>query len=138
MNNNEPSYQEQHRPSREFATRAQYLDHELEILAPRRWRANLPFRDYRFEFEDWVPAMAATIGKIVMVAAIVGAFAGPLGLSSEFVSESARYEVIIAAVLCVILFSGFLIPSASLAGTHGPLIPMIPLIGASGGHPMGL
>ncbi|WP_193072453.1 DUF3360 family protein [Pseudomonas sp. FME51] len=138
MNNNEPSYQEQHRPSREFATRAQYLDHELEILAPRRWRANLPFRDYRFEFEDWVPAMAATIGKIVMVAAIVGAFAGPLGLSSEFVIENARYEMIIAAVLFVILFSGFLIPTANLAGTHGPLIPMIPLIVASGGHPMAL
>lgn len=132
------SYQELHKPKGNFATRAEYLEHELEIMAPKRWGINLPFRDYRFEYEDWVPAMAATIGKIVMVAAVVAAFAGPMGLSSEFVIENARYEMLIAALLFVVLFSGFLNPTANLAGTHGPLIPLIPLIVASGGHPMAL
>jgi len=133
-----PSYRELHRPSSEFARRQDYLDYELSIMQPKRWRPNLPFRDYRFEPEDLVPAVAATIGKIVMVAAIVGAFAAPLGLSDDFVIENVRFEMIIAAVLFVILFSGFLNPNANLAGTHGPLIPLIPLIVASGGHPMAL
>ncbi|MEC7475145.1 MAG: DUF3360 family protein [Pseudomonadota bacterium] len=132
------SYQELHKPKGNFATRTEYLEHELAIMAPKRWGINLPFRDYRFEYEDWVPAMAATIGKIVMVAAVVAAFAGPMGLSSEFVIENARYEMLIAALLFVVLFSGFLNPTANLAGTHGPLIPLIPLIVASGGHPMAL
>ena len=82
--------------------------------------------------------MAATIGKIVMVAAVVGAYAGTLGLSPEFVIENARFEMLIAAVLFVILISGFINPTANLAGTHGPLIPLIPLIVASGGHPLAL
>ncbi|MBT1065498.1 DUF3360 family protein [Bowmanella sp. Y26] len=132
------SYQSRHKPSSTFSSRGDYLEHELQIMAPRRWRPNLPFRDYRFEFEDLVPAMAATIGKIVMVAAVVGAFAGPLGLSQEFVIENARFEMLIAAILFVVLISGFLNPNANLAGTHGPLIPLIPLIVASGGHPMAL
>lgn len=68
------SYKELHRPSSEFARRQDYLDYELSIMNPRRWGINLPYRDYRFEYEDWVPAVAATIGKIVMVAAVVGAF----------------------------------------------------------------
>ena len=138
MNDKTQSYQALHKPSKAFARRADYLEHELTIMAPRRWRPNLPFRDYRFEYEDWVPAMAATIGKIVMVAAVVAAFAGPMGLSNEFVIENARYEMLIAALLFVVLFSGFLNPTANLAGTHGPLIPLIPLIVASGGHPMAL
>lgn len=132
------SYQSRHKPSSAFSSRSEYLEHELQIMAPRRWRPNLPFRDYRIEFEDFVPAMAATIGKIVMVAAVVGAFAAPLGLSQEFVIENARFEMLIAAVLFVILISGFLNPNANLAGTHGPLIPLVPLIVASGGHPMAL
>jgi hypothetical protein len=138
MNNNNEKYRNLHKPRGDFPTRSDYLDHELTIMSPRRWRPNLPFRDYRFEWEDWVPAMAATIGKIVMVAAIVAAFAGPLGLSNEFVIENARFEMLIAAVLFVVFFSGFLNPTANLAGTHGPLIPLIPLIVASGGHPMAL
>lgn len=136
--NPQPGYSSLHRSKAHFKTREEYLEHELSIMAPRRWALNLPGRDYRFELEDWVPAMAATIGKIVMVAAVVGAFAGPLGLSSEFVIENARFEMIIAAVLFVILFSGVFNPNTNLAGTHGPLIPLIPLIVASGGHPMAL
>ena len=132
MTDENQSYQALHRPSKQFASRGNYLEHELTIMSPRRWRPNLPFRDYRFEYEDWVPALAATIGKIVMVAAVVAAFAAPLGLSDAFVIENVRYEMLIAALLFVILFSGFLIPTANLAGTHGPLIPLIPLIVASG------
>ena len=43
------SYQELHKPSSEFATRSDYLDNELIIMKPRRWRLNLPGRDFRFE-----------------------------------------------------------------------------------------
>mgnify|MGYP001221651588 CR=1 FL=1 len=130
------SYEALHKPQSEFATREEYLEHELTIMAPKRWRPNLPFKDYRFEFEDLVPAIAATIGKIVMVAAVAGAFAIPLGLDNAFVIENARFEMLIAAVLFVILINGFFNPTANLAGTHGPLIPLIPLIVAAGGHPM--
>ncbi|WP_018982068.1 DUF3360 family protein [Salinimonas chungwhensis] len=132
------SYASQRKPRSAFASRNEYLEHELQVMSPKRWRPNLPLRDYRFEWEDLVPGMAATIGKIVMVAAIVGAFAAPLGLTPDFVIENVRFELIIAAVLFVILISGCLNPSANLAGTHGPLIPLVPVIVASGGHPMAL
>ncbi|MBT14154.1 MAG: hypothetical protein CMI02_19190, partial [Oceanospirillaceae bacterium] len=139
MNNkNHSRYASGHQAKTHFSSRTDYLINELKIMAPRRWAMNLPFRDYRFEFEDLVPAMAATIGKIVMVAAVVGAYAGTLGLSPEFVIENARFEMLIAAVLFVILISGFINPTANLPGTHGPLIPLIPLIVASGGHPLAL
>src|SRR5690606_15080722 len=101
--NNQKSYRELHKPKSQFGSREEYLEHELTIMSPRRWGINLPLRDYRFELEDWVPAMAATIGKIVMVAAVVAAFAAPLGLSNEFVIENARYEMLIAALLFVVL-----------------------------------
>lgn len=128
-------YQDLHRPAGEFETREQYLDHELQIMRPKRWRANLPGRDYRFEFEDMIPAMAGTIGKIVMVGAIAATFATPLGLGDGFVLENVRYELLIVA-LFILLFSGFILPTANLPGTHGPLIPLIPIIVAAGGHPM--
>ncbi|MCQ3827971.1 DUF3360 family protein [Microbulbifer elongatus] len=134
----ENSYRAQRKPRAAFATREAYLEHELQVMAPRRWAPNYPFRDYRFEWEDWIPAMAATIGKVVMVAAIVAAFATPLGLSAEFMTENIRFEMLIAAVLFAFFLSGFLNPTANLPGTHGPLIPMIPLVVASGGHPMAL
>jgi len=60
-----------------------------------------------------------------MVAAVVAAFAGPLGLSNEFVIENVRFEMPIAAILFVVLFSGLLNSTANLAGIHGPLIPLI-------------
>ncbi|MGO2012844.1 MAG: DUF3360 family protein [Pseudoalteromonas sp.] len=129
------SYANLHKPSSEFETRDEYLEHELQIMQPKRWRANLPFRDYRFELEDTIPAMAGTIGKIVMVGAIAATFAAPLGLGDAFVLENVRYELLIVA-LFIILFSGFILPTANLAGTHGPLIPLIPIVVAAGGHPM--
>ncbi|QEY23274.1 DUF3360 family protein [Neisseria animalis] len=133
--NHESSYSELHRPSSSFSSRDEYLNHELQIMQPKRWRVNLPFRDYRFEWEDMIPAFAGTIGKVVMVGAVAAAFAGPLGLSSDFILENVRYELLIAAVF-ILLLSGFFLPSANLPGTHGPLIPLIPLVVAAGGHPL--
>ncbi|USZ14820.1 DUF3360 domain-containing protein [Moraxella sp. FZLJ2107] len=129
------SYRELHKPSSAFESRDDYLKHELQIMQPKRWRINLPFRDYRFEFEDAIPAMAGTIGKIVMVGAMAAAFAAPLGLGDAFVLENVRYELLISAFF-VLLLSGFLLPTANLPGTHGPLIPLIPLVVAAGGHPL--
>ncbi|WP_019672165.1 DUF3360 family protein [Psychrobacter lutiphocae] len=129
------TYQELHKPSSSFASRDEYLDHELQIMQPKRWRPNLPFRDYRFEYEDTIPALAATIGKVVMVGAIAATFAGALGLGDHFILENVRYELLIVSFF-VILFSGFILPTANLAGTHGPLIPLIPIVVLAGGHPM--
>ncbi len=132
------SYQAQRKTAKSFKNRSDYLDHELTILSFKRWGINLPFRHYSIEVEDWVPALAATIGKVVMVTAMVAVFAAQFGLSADFVAENVRYELLIAGALFVILFSAFLNPNANLAGTHGPMIPLIPLIAASGGHPLAL
>ena len=134
----EIDYRGSRKPASEFKSRADYLDHELTITNIRRWRLNLPFRDYGIEVEDLVPALAATIGKVVMVAAMVAAFAAQFGLTPAFVAENVRYELLIPGILFVILFGAFLNPAANLAGTHGPMIPLIPLIAAAGGHPLAL
>lgn len=132
------SYQSRRRKANEFSTRSEYLEHELNILSFKKWRVHLPLRDFGIEIEDWVPAIAATIGKVVMVTAMVAAFAAQFGLSPEFVAENVRYELIIAGLLFVIFFSAILNPRANLAGTHGPMIPLIPLVAAAGGHPLAL
>ncbi|WNO08163.1 DUF3360 family protein [Teredinibacter sp. KSP-S5-2] len=133
------SYILQRRHRGDFSSRAEYLEHELSVMEPRRWGFNLPWRDYHFEWEDIVPALAGTIGKVVMVAAMVGAWAAQYqGLDTAFIIENTRFEMIIVGVLFALLFSGFLNPNANLAGTHGPMIPMIPLIVSSGGHPLAL
>ncbi len=133
-----PNYSEARKNSKEFNSRSEYLEHELTIMNFKRWRVHLPFRDFGIEMEDWVPALAATIGKVVMVTAMVAAFAAQFGLSPEFIAENVRYELLIAGGLFVILFSAILNPNANLAGTHGPMIPLIPLIAAAGGHPLAL
>lgn len=135
MDKHNGTYRDLHRPASEFATRDEYLEHELQIMQPKRWRPNLPFRDYRFEWEDLIPAMAGTIGKVVMVGAVAAAFAAPLGLPDSFVLENVRYELLIAAAF-ILLVSGFFLPGANLPGTHGPLIPMIPIVVSAGGHPL--
>ena len=135
---NELSYQQAHRPASDFDTREDYLNNELAIMKFRRWRLHLPFRDFGIEPEDLVPALAATIGKVVMVTAMAAAFAVQFGLTPEFVAENVRYELLIAGLLFVILFSALLNPNTNLAGTHGPMIPLIPLIAAAGGHPLAL
>ncbi|SHJ14251.1 DUF3360 family protein [Algibacter luteus] len=132
------SYREKRKKSSEFEKREDYLEHELLIMKFRRWKIHLPFRDFHVEFEDLVPALAATIGKVVMVTAMVAAFAAQFGLSSEFIAENVRYELLIAGGIFVIIFSAILNPRANLAGTHGPMIPLIPIIAAAGGHPLAL
>ncbi len=138
MENSQRSYKEQRKSSKEFNNRTEYLEHELTIMKFRKWRLNLPFRDFHFELEDFVPALAATIGKVVMVTAMVAAFAAQFGLTPEFVAENVRFELLIAGGIFVILFSAILNPNANLAGTHGPMIPLIPIIAAAGGHPLAL
>ncbi|WP_421919108.1 DUF3360 family protein [Marinifilum sp.] len=135
---NQNSYKQRRKKAHEFESREAYLEHELEIMKFRRWRIHLPFRDFHIELEDWVPALAATIGKVVMVTAMVAVFATQFGLSPEFVAENVRYELLIAGGIFVLLFSAILNPNANLAGTHGPMIPLIPIIAAAGGHPLAL
>ncbi|MDG1804930.1 DUF3360 family protein [Flavicella sp.] len=134
----ENSYKKQRKKSKEFKTRQEYLEHELEIMNFKRWKVHLPFRDFHIEIEDLVPALAATIGKVVMVTAMVAAFAIQFGLTPEFIAENVRYELLIAGGIFVILFSAILNPTANLAGTHGPMIPLIPIIALAGGHPLAL
>jgi hypothetical protein len=134
----ESTYKQKRKPASSFDSRSDYLDNELKIMNFKRWGIHLPYRDFGIEIEDWVPALAATIGKVVMVTAMVAAFAAQFGLSPEFIAENVRYELLIAGGLFVILFSAILNPNANLAGTHGPMIPLIPLIAAAGGHPLAL
>ncbi len=139
------SYQELHRPVSEFATREEYLDNELKIMKPRRWRLNLPGRDFRFEWEDLVPAIAGTIGITVMYSAVMAAWAAGLSerwehvnLGAEFATQVVRVEMLIPALLFCIISSGFLNPKANLAGNHGPMIPLIGAIALAGAHPLAL
>jgi hypothetical protein len=139
------SYSEQHRPASEFASRSEYLDNELKIMRPRRWKLNLPGRDFRFEWEDLVPAIAGTIGIIAMYSAVMMSWAEGLteawehvNLGKEFAIEVSRVEMLIPALLFCIIASGFINPRANLAGNHGPMIPLIGAIALAGAHPLAL
>ena len=141
----EESYQKAHRPSGDFSSRTEYLDHELKIMKPRRWRLNLPGRDFRFEWEDLVPAIAGTIGITVMYSAVMSAWANGLSAKWEHVSLGAdfavavvRVEMLIPALLFCVMASGFINPRANLAGNHGPMIPLIGAIALAGAHPLAL
>jgi len=134
----EEAYSKLHKPSREFASRSDYLDHELNIMRPKRWGINLPGRDFRFEIEDLIPAIAGTIGLTVMCTAVTKAFASAYGLDMAFIIENVRVDMIAVSVLFVILFSGIFNPKANLAGIHGPMMPLIPLMAVSGTHPLAL
>ena len=139
------TYSELHKPSSEFDSRSDYLDHELQIMKPRRWGLNLPGRDFRFEWEDLVPAIAGTIGITVMYSAVMAAWGSGLtekwdhvNLGAEWAIEVVRVEMLIPALLFCILGSGFLNPRANLAGNHGPMIPLIGAIALAGAHPLAL
>ncbi|CAM2972963.1 DUF3360 domain-containing protein [Vibrio rarus] len=140
----EKSYSELHKPASEFASRSDYLDHELQIMKPRRFGLNLPGRDFRFELEDLVPALAGTIGIIAMYSAVMMSWADGLSqahgihLGKEFAIEVARVEMLIPALLFCVLASGFVNPKANLAGNHGPMIPLIGSIALAGAHPLAL
>lgn len=139
------TYKEEHKKASEFATRSEYLEHELQIMKPRRYRLNLPGRDFRFEWEDLVPAFAGTLGIIAMYSSVMMAWAEGLTeawdhitLGREFAIEVSRVEMLIPALLFVILASGFFNPRANLAGNHGPMIPLIASIALAGAHPLAL
>jgi len=131
-------YSQRHKPSREFSSRSEYLDHELSIMNPKRWGLNLPGRDFKFEIEDLIPAIAGTIGLVVMCTAVTKAFAGAYGLDKNFIVQNVRVDMIAVSLLFVILFSGLFNPRANLPGIHGPMLPLIPLMAASGTHPLAL
>jgi len=139
------SYKEQHKPASAFETRSDYLEHELQIMKPKRYALNLPWRDFRFEWEDLVPAFAGTIGIIAMYSSVMMAWAQGLTeawdhieLGKAFAIEVSRVEMLIPALLFVILASGFFNPRANLAGNHGPMIPLIASIALAGAHPLAL
>ena len=139
------SYRELHKPAKEFSSRSEYLDHELQIMKPRRWRLNLPGRDFNFEWEDLVPAIAGTIGIIAMYSAVMMSWADGLTqawehvtLGKDFAIEVARVEMLIPALLFCVIASGFVNPRANLAGNHGPMIPLIGAIALAGAHPLAL
>ncbi|MEJ2762771.1 DUF3360 family protein [Photobacterium sp. MCCC 1A19761] len=145
MSSEERSYQELHRPASDFSSRSDYLDHELKIMKPRRFALNLPGRDFRFELEDLVPALAGTIGIIAMYSAVMMSWADGLtqawdhvNLGKEFAIEVARVEMLLPALLFCVLASGFINPRANLAGNHGPMIPLIGSIALAGAHPLAL
>ncbi|MGC9459095.1 DUF3360 family protein, partial [Vibrio genomosp. F10] len=66
---NKTFYRDMRRKAKEFKSREDFLNHDLSIMSFKRWGIHLPSRDYSIEIEDWVPALAATIGKVVMVTA---------------------------------------------------------------------
>ena len=143
--NKNASYRELHKPASEFASRSDYLDHELQIMKPRRWGLNLPGRDFNFEWEDLVPAIAGTIGIIAMYSAVMMSWADGLTeawphitLGKDFAIEVSRVEMLIPALLFCVIASGFLNPKANLAGNHGPMIPLIGAIALAGAHPLAL
>jgi len=145
MDNSEQSYQALHRPASEFNTRDEYLDNELKIMKPKRWGLNLPGRDFRFEWEDLVPAIAGTIGITVMYSAVMAAWASGLSqrwehvnLGADFAIQVVRVEMLIPALLFCIISSGLINPRANLGGNHGPMIPLIGTIALAGAHPLAL
>lgn len=132
------SYQKQRRPASEFKSRNEYLEHELKIMDPQRWRPNLPKRDFNFEPEDFICALAGMIGITVMVTATVTAYATGYGLPADFILANVRFELLLVSLLFVLPICGFLNPRVNLPGNHGPMIPLVGLIVVAGGHPLAL
>ncbi|MBS3887288.1 MAG: DUF3360 family protein [Dethiobacter sp.] len=134
----ELSYEKLYRPAKEFKSRSDYLDHELQIINPKNkgWGFLRPGKDFRFELEDLLPAIAGTIGGSVLAFGIVGAYATGFGLPHEFLVENVRLELVIVG-LFMMLFH-FLNPRLGGVGQHGWMIPLIPLVVAAGGHPLAL
>lgn len=112
------------------------LDADLIAYNPKRWGINIPFRDFRIRWEDFIPALAGSIGKISLVAAFAMAWATGLGISDPtFVTENVRLEIMVASVFALI-FSTVLNPAAGPPGTLALLIPLVPLMVSAGVHPL--
>lgn len=122
----------------EHSKRQDLLNQDLIKYNPKRWRLNIPLRDYNLRVEDMVPALSGVIGKSALVAAFAIAWAQGLGISDPaFVTENVRLELFIASILAI-LFCAYLNPYAGPPGTLAPLIPIIPIMVASGVHPFPL
>lgn len=118
--------------------RQQLLDDDLKAYGPKKWRINIPFKDYSFRVEDIVPALSGAIGKISLVAAFAGAWAAGFNISDpSFATENVRLEIFVASIFAII-FCAFLNPYAGPPGTHAALIPMVPAMVAAGVHPLPL
>lgn len=114
------------------------LNDDLISYNPKQWRINIPFKDYKFRIEDIVPALSGAIGKVSLVAAFAVAWATGFNITDpSFVAENVRLEIVFASIL-TILFCAFLNPYAGPPGTLAPLIPIIPVMIASGVHPLPL
>lgn len=118
--------------------RQELLNEDLLSYNPKRWRINVPCRDYSFRIEDIVPALSGAIGKVSLVAAFAVAWATGFGIiDPSFVAENVRLEIVLASVFTVVCCA-ILNPYAGPPGTLAPLIPIIPMMASSGVHPLPL
>ena len=118
--------------------RRQELNQALIANSPKRWRINLPFRDYALRREDIIPALSGAIGKIALISGFVVAWTGALGTGdSPHLAEMVRLELFVASVF-TLLFCAFLNPAAAPPGSLAPMIPLVAVFAAQGVHPMPL
>ncbi|MBT9172418.1 MAG: hypothetical protein DDT21_00799 [Syntrophomonadaceae bacterium] len=132
-------YEKLHRPASDFNNRSDYLDHELQItnLENKRWGFFLPKKHFNFEWEDLVPGFSGAIGNTIILIGVVGAYAAGFGLSPEFTTENVRLEAVWVGIFGAILLA-FLNQRTGGAGTHGWMIPLVPMLVAAGGHPLAM
>ncbi|MCX7746459.1 MAG: DUF3360 domain-containing protein [Clostridia bacterium] len=112
------------------------LHQDLYRYQIRKWRINIPFKSYQIRPEDTIPAVSGLIGKIALVTAFAAAWANGLGIKDPgFVIENVRLEMVLGSLIALI-FCSILHPLAAPPGTLAPLIPIIPVMAASGVHPL--
>lgn len=118
--------------------RTNVLHNDLAGYSHRQWKINLPGRDYKVRPEDVVPAFAGTIGKISLAGAFAIAWMEALQInSSGFAIENVRLELFLASILTFFFCAG-INPAMAPPGTLAPLIPLVPVMAASGVHPLPL
>ncbi|TYQ18335.1 UNVERIFIED_CONTAM: 6Fe-6S prismane cluster-containing protein [Acetivibrio alkalicellulosi] len=120
-------------------SRNELLNKDLTTYNPKMWKINIPFINYSVRIEDFVPALSGSIGKTSLIAAFVMSWAVSFGITDyhNFVTENVRLELIVGSILTILLCA-VLNPYASPPGTLAPLIPIIPMMAASGVHPLPL
>lgn len=120
----------------DFVKREEKLINDLKEYKPKRWRLNLPFRNYTLRMEDFIPAFAGTIGKVALVAAFAVSWKNALEIDNpSFITENVRLELVFAGLLTII-FCAVLLPDSGPPGTLVPLVPAIPIMAAAGVHPL--
>lgn len=119
-------------------TREELLNTELSTYNPKKWGFNLPFINYNLMSEDLVPALSGSIGKAALIAAFAIAWAEGFKITNPiFVTENIRLELFIASILAII-FCAIINPYLAPPGTLAPFVPIIPMMVASGVHPLPL